>query len=80
MAVTFSVPPRGVATGWFRGTMNLQHSPRPLPPPTHTHTPRSSPRNSLFEPKKDQKFQFQTSEVLLYTDAQKLYGPEILTV
>ena len=32
---------------------------------------------STPEPKKVQKFQFQTSGMLLFTDVQKLYGPEI---
>ena len=32
---------------------------------------------SIFEPKKVSQFQFQTSEILLFTGAQKLYGPEI---
>ena len=33
---------------------------------------------SVSEPNKVQKFQFQTSGILLFTDVQKLYGPDIL--
>ena len=40
----------------------------PSPPPRHT---------SISKPNKVQKFQFQTSGILLFTDVQKLYGPEI---
>ena len=35
------------------------------------------PPNSISEPNKVQKFQFQTSGILLFTDVQKLYRPEI---
>ena len=35
------------------------------------------PPTSIFEPKKVQQFQFQTSETLLSVGAQNLYGPEI---
>ena len=31
----------------------------------------------IFEPKSVEQFQFKTSEILLSTGAQKLYGPEI---
>ena len=37
-----------------------------LPPPT-----------SISEPNKVRKFQFETSGILIFTDVQKLYGPEI---
>ena len=39
----------------------------------------SGPYSSLliFETKKVQKFEFQTSKILLFTGAQKLYGSEI---
>ena len=30
-----------------------------------------------IKPNQDQKFQFQPSGILLFTDVQKLYGPEI---
>ena len=33
---------------------------------------------SISEPNKVQKCQFQTSGMLLFTDVQKVYGPEIL--
>ena len=35
------------------------------------------PLTSIFETKKVQKFQFQTSKILLFTDVQKLCGPDI---
>ena len=31
----------------------------------------------MSEPNKVQKFQFQTSGILLFTNVQKLYGPEM---
>ena len=37
-----------------------------LPPPT-----------SISEPNKVRKFQFETSGILIFTDVQTLYGPEI---
>ena len=45
------------------------------PPPRHTHT-HTHAHTSISEPNKVQKFQFQTSAILLFTDVQKLYGPE----
>ena len=35
------------------------------------------PPTSISGPSKVQQFQFQTSEVFLFTGVQKLYGPEI---
>ena len=35
------------------------------------------PPTSISKPKEVQQFQFQTSEILLFTVFQKLYGPEI---
>ena len=34
------------------------------------------PLTSVFKPRKVHKFQFRTSGILLFTDVQKLYGPE----
>ena len=39
--------------------------------------PSPLPSTSIFEKNKDQKFQFQTSRLLFFTDVQKLYGSEI---
>ena len=39
--------------------------------------PSPLPSTSIFETNKDQKFQFQTSRLLFFTDVQKLYGSEI---
>ena len=36
------------------------------------------PPTSISEPNKVRKFQFETSGISLFTDVQKLYGPEIL--
>ena len=36
-----------------------------------------SPTTSIFETKKVQQLQLQTSKILLFTGAQKLYGAEI---
>ena len=38
---------------------------------------RYGPLTSSFEPKKDQHFQFQISEILPFTSFQKLYRPNI---
>ena len=38
---------------------------------------RHSPPTSIPEPNNVQKLYFHTSEILLFTDVQKLFGPEI---
>ena len=39
--------------------------------------PPPIPSTSISQPNKVQQFQFQTSEILLFTGIQKSYGPEI---
>ena len=59
---------------WIWKLYSLSSIP-PSPPHTHTHT-HTRTHTSISEPNKVQKFQFQTSAILLFTDVQKLYGPE----
>ena len=59
---------RGLAFFWGEGGAGSHDSPS-LPPPT--------PYSLISEPNKVQKFQFQTSRILLLANVQKLHEPGI---